>query len=377
MTVAAEPLIEARGLRVERGGVRVLDVPAFTLHDGEFVSLIGPNGAGKSTLLLSMMCLLGRTSGQVRYRGREVATRRDALELRRRVALVQQEPLLFDATVQENVASGLEFRGVPRAERRRRVQECLGRLGLRHLAGRSARKLSGGEARRVSLARALAVEPEAIFLDEPFVNLDPPTRQSITADLESTIREKRMAVVLVTHEQAEALRLSDRIAVMNGGAILQADSPSVVMNSPADVFVAGWVGMETILEGVIARREDGLLRVDVDGGALHAVGEDQPGRRVYCCIRPENVTIDVEDPTGTTSARNVFRGRIAAVSSSGMFLKVSLDCAFPLIAYVTREAFTGLDLDRRTDVFASFKATAVHVVGRWGAGEPRQAQGGE
>jgi tungstate transport system ATP-binding protein len=359
---AAPHVVELRDVKVERGGVEVLDVPAFHLRDQEFVALIGPNGSGKSTLLLSIMGLLDRASGEVRYRGRPIASARDAIACRRRFAMVLQEPLLFDATVHENVASGLRIRGIDRAETRRRVRAYLERFGLGGMADRSARKLSGGEARRVNLARALVVEPEVVLLDEPFANLDLPTRESITADLERTIRDERMAAVLVTHDQAEALRFADRIAVMNGGRIVQSDAPSVVMNNPVDELVAGCVGMETIVEGVVRRRGDRAIVVAVADKELHALGEGAPHERVYCCIRPQNVLLEAVDPSRTSSARNVFEARIASVASVGPYLKVKLDCGFPLVAHVTAESFAALDLAEGRRVFASIKATAVHVI---------------
>lgn len=361
---AASCVLELRGLKVERGGVEVLDVPAFRLHENEFVSLIGPNGSGKSTLLLSMMGLLERTAGQVLYRGEPIASARAAIACRRRFAMVLQEPLLFDATVYENVAAGLKIRGLDGAETRRRVLAYLERFKLTDMAQRSARKLSGGEARRVNLARALAVEPEVVLLDEPFANLDLPTREAITGDLERTLRDARMAAVLVTHDQAEALRLSNRIAVMNGGRIVQSDAPSVVMNNPVNEFVASCVGMETIVEGVVRRSAGRGIVVAVDDSEIHAIGEGAPGEPVYCCIRPENVIIEAVDPSRTSSARNVYEARIANVASVGPYLKVKLDCRFPLVAHVTAESFAGLGLAEGKQVFASFKATAVHLIRR-------------
>ncbi len=358
------PILEVRGLEVERGGVRVLEVPSFRLEEGEFVSLIGPNGCGKSTLLLSLMSLLRRKAGQVLWRGAPIATDRDAIACRRRMAMVLQEPLLFHEIVYENVASGLRIRGLPRREERRRVMASLERFSLVPLARRPALELSGGEARRVSLARALAVEPEVVLLDEPFTNLDLPTRQSITDDLERTIREARIAAILVTHDQSEALRLSDRIVVMHGGAIVQSDAPAVVMNEPVNEFVAGCVGMETIVEGVVARRTGAEIVMAVAGHEIDAFGDASLGDRVYCCIRPEHVTIEIADPAGKSSARNVLPARIASVSSAGPFLKVKLDCGFPLVATVTTGSFTTLGLARGREVFASFKATAVHVIRR-------------
>ena len=201
-------VIEAENLRVIRGQVEVLDIPSFMLAEQEILSLIGPNGSGKSSLLLTLNGLLKPISGRILFRGREIGPDQEVLDYRRRIALVFQEPLLFDTTVFNNVASGLKFRGMPREEIRTRVMEGLKRFSIAHLAGRSARKLSGGEAQRTSLARALATGPEVLFLDEPFAALDPPTRQSIIQDMEKIIRETGTAVVLVTHDESEALRLS-------------------------------------------------------------------------------------------------------------------------------------------------------------------------
>jgi tungstate transport system ATP-binding protein len=371
MTVAA--LLEARSLQVERGGVLVLDVPSFRLDEGELVSLIGPNGSGKSTLLLSLMCLLPRRSGQVLWRGAPVSTAAEVIAARRRMAMVLQDPLLFHASVHDNVAAGLRFRGLSRPEERRRVAAYLERFGLAGMARRQARTLSGGEARRVSIARALAVEPEVVFLDEPFANLDPPTRDAITDDLERTIRETGAAAILVTHDPSEALRLSGRIVVMNQGGVVQSDAPAAVMNAPVNAFVASCMGMETIVEGVVVREAGGTIVASVPGAEILAVGRGTPGAGVYCCVRPEHVTIDLASPEGTSSARNVLPARISGVSSEGTYLKVKLDCGFPLVATVTTESFAKLGLERGREVFASFKATAVHLIHRAEFPGPRAA----
>jgi tungstate transport system ATP-binding protein len=367
-------VVELRNLKVARGGVEVLDVPSFCLREGELVSLIGPNGSGKSSLLLALMALLQRSAGQLLYRGEEVGSGAAAVAYRRRLAMVLQEPLLFDATVYDNVASGLRIRGLGRGEIRERVTAHLERFRLAGMAQRSARKLSGGEARRVSLARALAVEPDVVLLDEPFANLDLPTRQSITDDLERTLRDARTAAILVTHDQAEALRLSDRIVVMSGGRIVQSDAPAAVMNNPVNEFVASAVGMESILDGVVRKAAGGEIVVEVEGHDVHAVAQEAPGEHVYCCIRPENVLIEVVDPARTSSARNVFAARIAGVASVGPFLRVKLDCGFPLVAHVTGGSFATLHLQEGKTVFASFKATAIHVIRKADAGARR---GGE
>ncbi len=367
------PLLELAGLLVDRGGVRVLDVPAFRIAEGELVALLGPNGSGKTTLLLSMMGLLPRAAGRLRWRGAEVATERDALAARRRMAMILQDPLLFDDTVEGNVASGLRLRRLPRAEVRARVAATLDRLDLAALARRSARSLSGGEARRVSLARALVLEPELVLLDEPFTNLDARTREAITDGLERTLRETRTAAVLVTHDPTEALRLSDRIAVMHGGAVVQSGSPAEVVNAPASELVASCVGMETVLQGAVLRAAAGELVVAVNGHEIHALGDGSAGDAVYCCIRPEHVTVESADRSGATSARNLFPARVTSIAPMGPYLKVKLDCGFPLVASMTGESFATLALARGASVFASFKATAIHVIRKTEPGRAARA----
>ena len=357
-------VLSVQGLRVDRGGIQILDIPEFCLYEKEFVSLIGPNGCGKSTIMLSMMCLLKRVTGSIRYKGTEIDTDQKALEFRRKIAMVLQEPLLYDATVYDNVASGLKIRGISRADAKGTVIEYLERFNLSHMANRHARKLSGGEARRVSLARAFAVKPDMIFFDEPFANLDPPTRQTLSEDMVRIIRETGISSILVTHDQSEALRISDRIVVMNKGRIVQTGTPAEVMNNPVNEFVANFVGIETMLEGVVKQNIDGQMIFSVADMEIDAVGEGDQGDSVYCGVRPENVVINTVNPAKTTSARNVFPAKITEISSLGPFLRICLDCGFPLVSYVTREAFATLGIETGKDVFASFKATSVHLIRR-------------
>jgi tungstate transport system ATP-binding protein len=357
-----ETILSVENLKVELGGVSILDIPSFFIREKEFVSLIGPNGSGKSTLLLVLNCLVRPVSGRITYRKESIASRDAMFDYRRKVSMVFQEPLLFDTTVYNNVASGLKIRGMKKDEIRERVLRYLKWFNIEHLAPRSARKLSGGEAQRASLARAFAIEPEVIFLDEPFSALDPPTRIALTDDLVKILRETGITALMVTHDQSEALRMSDRIVVMNSGSIVQQGTPLEVMNNPINEFVASFVGMETILEGEVLKSSEGFVTVSVSGAEIDAVGSYTSGDKVYCCIRPENVSIELVHPDDLTSARNVFPAEIQDISSLGPFLKVTLDCGFPLVSYVTREAFTVLELKEGKKVFPSFKATAVHII---------------
>jgi len=357
-----DTILSIENIKVQLGGVSILDIPSFYIREKEFVSLIGPNGSGKSTLLLLLNCLVRPVAGRITYRQDAISSRDAMFDYRRKVSMVFQEPLLFDTTVYKNVASGLKIRGMKNDQISERVMRYLKCFNIEHLAQRSARKLSGGEAQRASLARAFAIEPEIIFLDEPFSALDPPTRNALTDDLDKILRETGITALMVTHDQSEALRMSDRIVVMNEGSIVQQGTPLEVMNNPANEFVASFVGMDTIIDGKVVSHSDGTVTISVSGQEVDAIGKYSQGEKVYCCIRPENVSIELIHPDDHTSARNVFESTIQDISSLGPFLKLTLDCGFPLVSYVTREAFALLELKEGKKVFATFKATAVHLI---------------
>src|SRR5712691_4194134 len=241
------PVVELAGIRVERGGRVVLDVPALTVLTGEVLGVIGPNGAGKSSLLRVMGALEAPAAGTVRFQGLPV-TAAQGLAVRRRMASVFQEPLLADATVFDNVAMGLRFRGADGERIAAQVARWLTRFEIAALAGRQARTLSGGEAQRAALARALVVEPELLLLDEPFSALDQPTREALIGDLGRILREERITTVFVTHDHEEAMVAADRVDVLIDGRLLQLDATARVFRSPVSEEVARFVGVETLVE---------------------------------------------------------------------------------------------------------------------------------
>jgi tungstate transport system ATP-binding protein len=181
-------------------------------------------------------------------------------------------------------------------------------------------------------------------------------------DLQRILRVTHTTAVMATHDQMEALRLADQIAVMNQGKIAQIGSPSEVMNSPVDQFVASFVGMETVLTGRVTKTYDSTFVVSVSGRDVEAVGTVAVGETVVCFVRPENVTLSTGTSGENTSARNVFPGKITKITPLGLFHKVHLDCGFPLVAYVTHLSLENLSLREESDIIASFKATAVHVI---------------
>jgi len=240
-------LISIQNLLVKRGGKAVLFVDQLSIEQGEVLAVVGPNGAGKSTLLLSLSRLLKPETGEIIFSGRRMKDESDTV-YRRRIALVMQEPLLFDTSVFENVAAGLKFRSVAREEIKRKVPLWLERLGVGHLSKRRAGQLSGGEAQRVSLARALTLEPELLLLDEPFSALDPPTRMGILDDLGLLLAETSTTTVFVTHDLQEASHLSGRMAVVIGNRLRQVGQAGELFNSPADDEVARFLNHKSILK---------------------------------------------------------------------------------------------------------------------------------
>jgi len=354
-------ILEARNLTVSRGGAEVLSVPDFSLRERESVALIGPNGAGKSTMLLTLATLLQPSAGEVTFHGSRVMAFGRDTSYRRRIAMVFQEPLLFDTTVFDNVASGLKIRGIAGDEIRKRVGECLKRFCIDHLADRSARRLSGGEVQRTSLARAFATRPEVVLLDEPFVALDPPTRHALMVDLAEVLRESGSAAIIATHDQMEALRLSDRMMVMQGGRVVQSGTTAEVTANPVNAFAAAFVGMENVLTGTVVSSSEGMLILEVAGQQMEIIGSGAPGERVVLCAHPEHVVVTTIDPHHRTSARNVFPGTVTRIVPLGPVNKVYLDCGFPLVASVTSHSLEELGLKEGSPVFASFKATSVHL----------------
>ncbi len=234
-------LVEVTGLHLLRDRRRVLEVDHLSVESGEVLAVVGPNGAGKSSLLLVLARLLKPGRGEMRFEGRPASALSD-LDFRRRIGLVLQEPLLLDMTVVENVAAGLRFRGIHREEIRRRVDAWLDRLGIASLSRRPASKLSGGEAQRVSLARAFVLQPQLLLLDEPFSSLDAPTRGRLLDDLHALLAETSTTAVFVTHDLKEAAGLAHRVAVLLDGRLRQVGFAEEVFSSPADENVAAFLG---------------------------------------------------------------------------------------------------------------------------------------
>jgi len=355
-------LLRAEGLEVRRGGRVVLRVDELAVRQGDILALIGPNGAGKTTLLQVLASLIPPSRGQVLFRDMPVTTDGGGLAYRRRQAMVFQEALLFNTTVFDNVATGLKLRGVPRNRIRERVEYSLARFGIGHLADRSARNISGGEAQRTSLARALATEPEVLFLDEPFSALDPLSRESLVEDLGQVLRDAGITAVMTTHDHSEAMRLANRMAVMAKGQIRQIDSPARVFRCPVDSFVAAFVGMDNQLPAMVSECVNGQTWVELAGRRLAVAGNFEAGTGVTFCVRPEDVQLLSHKDAVAAGAVNSFSARVVQVVPLGHCAKLRLDCGFALTVVTTHSIGQGAGLLAGDAVTIVISPDAVHLM---------------
>ncbi len=315
--------LEARGVEVRAGGRTILDVPSLEVEEGETLALLGPNGAGKTTLINVLSLLVRPARGEVMVKG--IRPGRDPVPLRRRMAVVFQKPHLLSTSVVNNVAAGLAFRGAK--DFGARVESEMRRLGILHLKDRHASGLSGGEAARVSLARALVLDPEILMLDEPFSALDSPTRMSLMADLEGILGRAGATTVMSTHDVSEALRLANRIAVIVDGRIVQIGPAAEVKDRPCSADVARLVGTENVLEGMVASRSGEDAVISIAGVTIRARTSIAVGESVLCMIRPEHVRLAARrDGSGQ------LQGTIARVVPSAHHACIHVDCGFGLSA---------------------------------------------
>jgi putative spermidine/putrescine transport system ATP-binding protein len=298
MNQAGSGELELRGLRKAYGSFNAVDGVNLRVREGEFVSLLGPSGCGKTTILRMVAGLIEPDNGQILLGGDDITRR--AVH-RRNVGLVFQSYALFPhLNVFENVAFGLRRRRVAGAEIKSRVERFLGLVQLDRHGARYPRELSGGQQQRVALARALVTRPGLLLLDEPLSNLDALLRDEMRLELKRLQEELGTTTVFVTHDQAEALTLSDRVAVLSHGRIEQFDTPENVYGRPSTAFVAGFVGRPNLLEATVSGQSASALLIRTAGGQDLAAATDarfSEGAPVVVALRPERLRLSAKrDP---------------------------------------------------------------------------------
>ncbi len=287
-------LLDVSGAEKTFGANRVLGGIDFSVARGEFVSLLGPSGCGKTTLLRIVAGLMAADRGSVRLDGAEIT---NVPTHKRNVGVVFQNYALFPhLTVAENVAFGLRVQKFAPEQIGKTVERFLDLVHLGEKASQPVRGLSGGQQQRVAVARALAVAPKLLLLDEPFSALDRKLREGMQIDLKRILREVGITTVLVTHDQEEALVMSDRIAVMNRGEIEQFAAPADVYLRPQSLFVLGFVGHAARIEGHVLTSQNGLVEVETPLGLLKAPGNFVSGSTVTVAVRPEYIRVNDASP---------------------------------------------------------------------------------
>lgn len=295
------------------GPVKALDDISFELRKGEFLTMLGPSGSGKTTSLRAIAGFIKPTSGRLLIDGRDMT---NVPPQKRNIGMMFQDYALFPhMTVSENIGYPLETRGVKREERHRRAMEILEVVGLSHCASRYPKEMSGGQQQRVALARALVFKPDLVLLDEPMAALDKKLRGQMQIEIMHITRQVGATVVSVTHDQEEALVMSDRIAIFKDGRLEQIGTPHELYESPRSEFVADFIGEANLLKGV-ARFRDQEVVIEGNGWTA-SLPKDDPrvqtvtdGSRVCVVLRPERIDVSLQTPALKNGGQGVIEEKI-------------------------------------------------------------------
>ncbi|HLF61004.1 MAG TPA: ABC transporter ATP-binding protein [Acidimicrobiia bacterium] len=311
----SEAFLSLEGVRKEFSGVVAVEDFNLEVAPGEFVSFLGPSGCGKTTTLRMVAGFEPPTSGTIRLAGEDVTY---AKPNERNIGMVFQSYALFpNMTVSENIGFGLRIRKEDGTARESRVAELLDLIHMPDKGKAYPRELSGGQQQRVALARALAIRPQLLLLDEPLSALDAKIRDELRAEIRRIQRQLNITTVYVTHDQEEALALSDRIVVMSRGRMEQVGVPFEIYNNPTTGFVASFVGQLNRLPATVIDRDEGRLRVGSGEVRTTSGIESEPGTEVSLMMRPEELTLDAE-------ADNVLQGTVEAVTFLGSIVRVQV-----------------------------------------------------
>jgi putative spermidine/putrescine transport system ATP-binding protein len=348
--------LEIENLKKTFGGQTGVQHFDIAVERGEFISFLGPSGCGKTTTLRMVAGFEQPSAGSIRIDGRDVVGLRPN---QRNIGMVFQSYALFpNMTVAQNVAFGLKIAKRPEAEIRPRVAEMLQMIKLPHLGDRFPYQLSGGQQQRVALARALAGKPQLLLLDEPLSALDAKIRASLRSEIRDLQRNLGITTIYVTHDQEEALAMSDRIVVMSEGRIEQLGTPFEIYNRPRTRFVASFVGTLNILRGKILDATKGAIRVDEQDIRLAgAIPDAKPGDMRAVALRPEAVSLAEPGPD-----RNAMRGTIEEVSFLGAIVRIRVRFKENVISLDTFNSSTTAPPERGQQATVSFAPTDVQVL---------------
>jgi spermidine/putrescine transport system ATP-binding protein len=347
------------------GDLTAVQELTLDIERGEFFTLLGPSGCGKTTTLRMVAGFEEPSSGRILLDGTDVS---GLPAFKRATNTVFQSYALFPhLSVQENVAFGLRRKGVARDEVKRRVAEELARVGLAREANRKPRQLSGGQQQRVALARALVNLPTVLLLDEPLGALDLKLRKGLQVELKRIQREVGITFIYVTHDQEEALTMSDRIAVMNHGVVEQVDLPEAVYDRPRTTFVAGFIGVSNLMPGVAGPSAGGGTELKLDSGVTVRAASNgfQPGERCYAVVRPEKLSVALVEepaPAGRPSVEGLVESSLYLGTATQMVVRLPDGVTMTVLVPNTDEAERQRLPGAGARVRLSWAADHMHVV---------------
>ncbi|PWJ86615.1 ABC-type Fe3+/spermidine/putrescine transport system ATPase subunit [Pseudaminobacter salicylatoxidans] len=310
--VAPQPAVEFRNIDIAYGKFVAVRNFSLAIRKGSFVTLLGPSGCGKTTILRSIAGLVDISAGQISIGGRRVD---DVPIYKRNIGLVFQSYALFPhKNVFDNVAFGLKYRNVPKAEIARRVGKALEMVRLPGSEKKLPSQLSGGQQQRIALARAIVFEPEVLLLDEPLSALDANMREEMRVEIKKIQKETGITAIFVTHDQEEALSMSDQIVVMNAGTMEQIGTPEEVYDTPATAFVADFLGKANMLPGVVTAMDGSRATITLPAGQVVTAVSPKvlgAGSRITVVVRPQKMTVGAALPV------NRLAGRVISTSYLG------------------------------------------------------------
>ncbi len=338
------------------GNKTVVNSVNLQIHEGEILALLGPNGSGKSTILKMLAFIEDPTSGEVIFHG-ETVNYKKTEEVRLESTLVFQKTTVFSTSVKNNIAYGLKIRKMPKAERDIAVKEALKLVRLEGFEKRNARKLSGGEQQRVAIARALVLKTRLLLLDEPTANLDPKNAGIVEEVIESVNRDRKVTIIMATHNMFQAKTLPHRIALMDEGKITE-------IGEPAEVFgklsknLASFAAVDNTFNGQSQITPDETSLVDIGNGILVEVSAQKQGATVIY-INPQDIILC--DAPIKSSARNEYKGKIVEITDSDSIVNLKVDVGKVFVAQITKKSFKELELNLGSEVYIAFKASSVNV----------------
>jgi len=351
------PFIELKDITKNHGDITALDHVSLKVRQEEIFTIAGPNGSGKTTLLRIMAFIDTPTSGEVHFNGVKVNDENRG-QIRTKCTMVFQKTALFNTTVYKNIAYGLKLRGFSKKEIDERVKDVLGLVKLDGYEKRLAKKLSGGEQQRVSLARALVLDTELLLLDEPTANLDPKTVSIIEETVSRVNRERKNTVVMATHNLFQAETITKRAALLLGGKIVEIGTSQEIFRTPSK-HLASFARLENVFSGTSRILEEGTSLIDVDDGVEIEAALRKSGK-VSVFVRPEDIILSRKPIS--SSARNVFKGRIVEISDLESVVRLRVDAGKQFVVQITKRSFNEMQLNVRSEVFLTFKASSVHVI---------------